>query len=44
MLLELGPQVLLEAMLQGPPTELEEAALVSIKNIVKLVAERFERH
>jgi hypothetical protein len=43
MLPELGPQVSPEPVVQGPIAEVEEAARVGIQDVVKLIAEQFER-
>jgi Ni,Fe-hydrogenase maturation factor len=37
------PQVSLEPVVQGPTEEVQEALQVGVQEIVKLVAERFER-
>jgi hypothetical protein len=37
------PEVSLEPMVQGPTKEVQEAGQVSVREMVKLVAEQFER-
>jgi hypothetical protein len=37
------PQVSLEPVLQGPAEEVEEAAQAGVQDIMRLLAERFER-
>jgi hypothetical protein len=43
MLPEPGPQISLEQVVQGPITEMVEAARAGVEDTTKLVAELFER-
>jgi hypothetical protein len=43
MLLELGPQISLEPVVEGPVVEMAEATHAGVEDTTKLVAKRFKR-